>query len=233
MSLDPLELADVIADAIDRAMVPLLERVAAMEATVKGIDGIAREFAEAVRALSAPDPAVVSLTARVAEMEVRQGLLGTLPEILAGVRERLAAAEARPPVPGPPGADGVPGRDGLDGLGFDDVTRDETSDGVITLRFARGDRVREVPLFRPPTYAGVFRMGVEYRTNDMVTWDGSLWICGAVATTTKPGEGSNAWQLCVKRGRDGKDGQPGPPGPQGRRGKDWAEAVADAKQGAS
>jgi hypothetical protein len=39
----------------------------------------------------------------------------------------------------------------------------------------------------------------------MVTSGGSCWHCNE-PTTTKPGEGSKAWRLMVKRGRDGKDG---------------------------
>ena len=229
MSLDAATLADVIGDAIDRAIAPFLERVAVLEATIKNVDGLAREFAEAVRALSSTDPAVVELRERVAGLDAKVEALGALPENLAGVRERVATVEGRPPVPGPPGADGAPGKDGLDGLGFEDVSGFTTGDGVFTLRFAREDRVRDVAVCRPPTYCGVFRSGVEYHTNDLVTWDGSMWICGAVATTTKPGEGSPAWTLCVKRGRDGKDGAPGATGPAGPRGTDWAERVAEAK----
>jgi hypothetical protein len=39
---------------------------------------------------------------------------------------------------------------------------------------------------------------------DVVTFGGSMWHCNA-ATEEKPGDGSAAWTLAAKRGRDGKD----------------------------
>ena len=48
--------------------------------------------------------------------------------------------------------------------------------------------------------------GKTYERGDGVTWAGSEWHCNE-PTTTKPGDGSKAWTLKVKRGRDGKDGR--------------------------
>jgi hypothetical protein len=96
----------------------------------------------------------------------------------ADLRERIATLEARPPVAGPPGPPGPAGTDGLDG-----------KDGTAGLRFA-----------------GVYLDGQTYAFGDLVTWAGSSWHCNE-ATTTKPGDGSKAWTLMVKRGRDGKDGK--------------------------
>lgn len=93
---------------------------------------------------------------------------------LADARERLAALEARPSIPGPTGEAGPPGKDGIDG--------------------------------RPGlTYQGVYQDGKAYELGDVTTWAGSTWHCNE-ATETKPGDGSKAWTLMVKRGRDGKDG---------------------------
>jgi hypothetical protein len=54
------------------------------------------------------------------------------------------------------------------------------------------------------TYLGVFQEGKQYEVGELVTWGGSMWHCNE-ATELKPGEGSKAWTLAVKRGRDGKD----------------------------
>lgn len=53
-------------------------------------------------------------------------------------------------------------------------------------------------------YRGVHEPNVAYDTGDTVTHGGSLWHCNAL-TKERPGEGSKAWTLAVKRGRDGKD----------------------------
>jgi hypothetical protein len=57
------------------------------------------------------------------------------------------------------------------------------------------------------TYCGVFVDGKAYELGDVTTWAGSTWHCNE-PTETKPGDGSKAWTLMVKRGRDGKDGKP-------------------------
>lgn len=54
------------------------------------------------------------------------------------------------------------------------------------------------------TYQGVYQDGKAYDVGDVTTWAGSTWHANE-ATDTKPGDGSKAWTLMVKRGRDGKD----------------------------
>jgi len=105
--------------------------------------------------------------------------------------------ETRPPMPGPAGQDGAPGAPGPPG-----------ADGTPGLVFR-----------------GVFVDGQIYDRGHLVTWAGSSWHCNST-TTTKPGEGSKAWTLMVKRGRDGKDGAPGPAGPAGR---DWQQVDDDTR----
>jgi hypothetical protein len=56
------------------------------------------------------------------------------------------------------------------------------------------------------TYQGVYQDGKAYELGDVTTWAGSTWHCNE-PTETKPGDGSKAWTLMVKRGRDGKDGK--------------------------
>ena len=121
------------------------------------------------------------------------------------------------------GTHGKDGRDGIDGLGFDDLSADFDGQRTVTLRFQQGDRVKTFPInLQTPIYRDVFAEGASYDAGDMVTWGGSVWIAKET-TTDKPGT-TKAWQLAVKRGRDGKEGKAivgpaGPPGPKGDPGR--------------
>jgi hypothetical protein len=102
------------------------------------------------------------------------------------------------------GKDGEPGKPGADAVGFDDL--DATYDGekTVTLKFTRGDIVKEFPIVMPVVIdRGVFKDGGEYKAGDAVTWAGSVWIAQN-DTGAKP-DSSDDWRLSVKRGRDGKD----------------------------
>lgn len=116
----------------------------------------------------------------------------------AQVRELVAGAvkEAVASLPKP--------RDGVDGFGFDDIHVDYDGERRVTLRFARGDRVKEFPVVLPiPIDRGVWQSGVTYAAGDCVTRSGSYWIAQRDTTAT-PG-GHDDWRLAVKKGRDGKD----------------------------
>jgi hypothetical protein len=190
----PLPVPPEPTPAVDLA--PLLERLAAAETRLLVL-GDLRDRLVTVETKSAqpvPDAPRVDLgpvLERLAGAEARLGTLegspfvgatkeywGTLEQTVTGMRERLAVVEARPSQPGPPGEPGPPGKDGLDG-----------KDGTAGL-----------------TYVGVYQDGKEYLPGDLATWAGSSWHCNE-PTTTKPGDGSKAWTLMVKRGRDGKDGK--------------------------
>ncbi len=112
-----------------------------------------------------------------------------------------------PGVPGLTGEKGVDGIDGKDGLGFDDVQVEHDGHGGFTLKFIRGDRSKTFGTFQVPRfeYHGVWTPK-QYVTGDSVTWAGSLWIA-KTNTSMKPGDGSDGWQLAVKRGADGKNGK--------------------------
>ena len=47
--------------------------------------------------------------------------------------------------------------------------------------------------------AGTYKAGQRYRQNGLVSFQGGLWLCLA-DTDTRPGSGSPAWRLAVKRG---------------------------------
>lgn len=103
------------------------------------------------------------------------------------------------------GKDGEPGKDGQDGVGFDDLSASYDGEKTITIRFSKGDRVKEFDFAMPVVIdRGVFKDGSEYKAGDGVTWGGSFWIAQK-DTGAKPDTGSD-WRLSVKRGRDGKDG---------------------------
>ena len=155
-----------------------------------------------------------------------RGLLPAVRELmareLAPVVVRLAALEATPPPrdgrdgqpgpPGPPGRDGAPGANGADGLaGVDGLGLDQletTYDGLrtLTLTLRAGERTRTATLTLPvPVYVGVWQRGASYQRGDLVTFGGSVWHANTTPPPdAKPGDGSNAWTLAVKRGQDAK-----------------------------
>jgi hypothetical protein len=157
-----------------------------------------RIVALAIKAALAPLQA--QLAALLERGEAQQARLAVLEPAVATLRERVAVAEARPPVPGPPGADGATGADGFtpDEL---TVSQDPDDERVITLGYRRGDQVKHIGTVRlqAPRYCGVYDKARAYLPGDQVTHAGSLWHCHA-PTRSKPGEGDDGWQLQVKRG---------------------------------
>jgi hypothetical protein len=143
------------------------------------------------------------------------------------LRERIAVLETRAPVPGPAGKDGA---DGRDGMGVEDFIAEHDGERNITLKYARGERVKTAGTFKIPAmiYRGVYSEGRPYEPGDTVTWGGHLWHCDK-ATTLKPdavapinqGEkgvefrgqnGKDYWTLVVRKGDTGKQGPQGPSG---------------------
>ena len=100
--------------------------------------------------------------------------------------------------------DAIPeGKNGQDGVGFDDMTASYDGERTITLRFERGETVKEFAFDMPVVLdRGVYKAGREYRAGDGVTWAGSFWI--AQDTTAEKPDSGKGWRLAVKRGRDAK-----------------------------
>jgi hypothetical protein len=48
-------------------------------------------------------------------------------------------------------------------------------------------------------FCGVWKQGETYPENGLVSHQGGLWLCRA-PTSSRPGSGSPAWRLCVKKG---------------------------------
>lgn len=102
-------------------------------------------------------------------------------------------------------AKGEPGRDALQLTDFD---TELSEDGRLLTLSLENDEIKVTHELQLPTmiYRGVFKEGAAYLPGDTVTWAGSLWHCDT-ETADKPGEGSKAWTLAAKKGRDGKDGK--------------------------
>ena len=195
-------------------------------AIIEGIAPVVRDFVRDVGAQAAAEIAALSGRLMVAETQLAAVVEGVSP--ISALRERLAVLETRAPVPGPPGP---PGRDGVDGVGFEGLGVEQRDDRSFTITASRGDCVKEIGTarFAADIYRGVWADGRTYEPGDGVTWAGSEWHCHT-PTATKPGEGSKAWTLKVKRGRDGKDGKDGPPGPSGAPGRDWQQVYDDQRR---
>lgn len=134
-------------------------------------------------------------------------------------RDGKDGADGSPGEKGADGRDGADGKDGSDGLGFDDLEVVHDGERTFTLRFARGDQVREFAFALPVVIdRGVHRTAGEYARGDAVTFGGSLWIAQKDAPADKPGQG-DGWRLAVKKGRDGRDGKDGERGPEGKAAK--------------
>lgn len=121
-----------------------------------------------------------------------------LRERVGSLRERVAVAEAVPPVPGPAGAPGA------DGFTPDEITLAQDADDarVLTLGYRRGELVKSIGTIRIPApgYCGVYDRERAYLPGDQVTHAGALWHCHA-PTRAKPGDDADGWQLQVKRGQ--------------------------------
>jgi len=84
---------------------------------------------------------------------------------------------------------------------------------------ADGTPIPGVLKFAVPLDRGVYVQGKTYEKGDSVSFGGSLWIAQRdTEAIEKPGDGSPAWRLAVKHGRDGREGKVGPEGPKGSKG---------------
>jgi hypothetical protein len=124
----------------------------------------------------------VSMKAAIAPVVAE---VGTLSRELAAARAELATLKAIAPVPGPPGPAGPPGADGKDG-----------AVGVTGPPGAIGKFA--------DSYRDVWDGAKTYAQGDLVTDDGSMWLCKDLTTSDRPGT-SAAWKLIVKRGQHGRD----------------------------
>lgn len=218
MPHDPEAFADMVVLHTKAALAPLLERLAAAEQAQRELQARVLELVGLrdritvveTKAATIHEPVTAQHSGQ-SETDLELALrdkIEPLTKEIGAVRERLIAVEVRQPVPGPPGLNG---KDGADGLGWDDLVVEHDGERTFTIKFMRGERVKVAGSFTIPAdiYRGVYVEGKTYERGDGVTWAGSEWHCHE-PTTTKPGDGSKAWTLKVKRGRDGKDGKDAP-----------------------
>lgn len=194
-------LAPIVRAAIDKATTPLFERIAQLEARapVPGPKGDPGEK-------GAPGDRGPEGPAGRDGRDGQQGVPG---------RDGEKGMDGQN---GRDGIDGQNGRDGVDGLGFDDLSVEQDDDGRVTLRFVRGDRIKEFAL-RFPVFIdrGVYREGETYERGNGATFGGSYWLAQKDGALGKPGH-SDDWRLAVKKGRDGRDGEKGERGDRGEKG---------------
>lgn len=107
-------------------------------------------------------------------------------------------------------------KDGEDGFGLEDFEVDYDGERTVTIRFVRGDLVKEKAIKFPVVLErGVFSPDKAYERSDGVTYGGSFWIAQCDNPDGKPGDVNSDWRLSVKRGRNGKDVAAIKPPPQG------------------
>ena len=115
-------------------------------------------------------------------------------EYLASVAKDLGTNEWKPPLP--------PQRAG--------ITEKDLDRRLSKLAVTIGKAVRQMvvePLQKKIAeleqkqlhMAGTYKAGQRYRQNGLVSFQGGLWLCLA-DTDTRPGGGSPAWRLAVKKG---------------------------------
>ena len=226
---------DIVARAIAEVTAPLLERISVLEAreAVKGEKGDAgRDGADGVGEPGPvgpvgpagqdgkdADPEVI----RAIVTEAVQKAVALIPVAKDG-RDGVDGKDGRDGLSGQPGRDGEKGmdgrngKDGADGLGFGDLEVEHYGERGITSRAVRGEISKAIGQITIPAliYRGVWRQAT-YDKGDTVTWAGSMWHANDT-TNEKPGDGSKAWTLCVKKGADGRVGPEGKSGPQGPKG---------------
>jgi integrin beta 3 len=147
---------------------------------------------------------------RMALIQVKDGRDGRDAPALEDFRDMLKAMVADAAKDIPPGRDGrdavgKDGKDGADGLGFDDMEMEEKDDRTIAFVFRRGDREKRFEYTFPTLVdRGTYKSGAVYERGDTITYGGSLFIAQRdTLPTEKPEDGSGAFRLAVKRGRDG------------------------------
>lgn len=191
---DPAEIARQVAEAVAALPAPkdgkdgpsgdeVREMVTAAVAAIPAPqDGKSVSLDEVVEAITPRLHERIEVTLAKAELDFERRLQGIL--------ERAIAA-----IPAP--------KDGRDGFSLEDLSFEDDGDGTITLRFARGDLVKQKEIRYPRGDRGVFREGEAYRKGDGATYGGSWWIAQKDEPTGVPGL-SGDWRLAVKKGRDGK-----------------------------
>jgi len=248
------DLEQPVAGVIDRALGPVFERLAGTEARIEVYERSMTALQDRIAARETAgrsgqeEPSARTFERELGALEARVAMLAPLMEGMTDLRERIAACDARPSVPGPagangadgqPGRDGAAGRDGLDGLGFGELGVDYDGERTLVIKATQGERTKVLAILTLPImiFRGIFEEGRTYQPHDVVKWARGMWIC-LKETIVKPTrtaagpQGKDFWFPVVEPGRDGRDGKDGPPGPVGKPGKNF-EQMLDEMRGTS
>jgi len=172
---------------------------------------LAKAMAAAVKDYVRVDRAV--LEARLLVAEAKLSALEAQPAPRDG-------RDGAPGIMGLTGANGKDGVDGKDGLGFEDLDVSLSGDRTLVFRFARGDQEKVFKVVGPwPVNQDLWVDGKGYVPGDIVSWEGSAWICKDATIAARPGV-SPIWRQLVTKGRQGAQGKVGPPGADGKDGRD-------------
>lgn len=134
--------------------------------------------------------ALAPLQMQLATLTERCAQLAHVAADVPALRERLAVAEARPAVPGPPGPAGV----------TPELTVSQDADDPRVLTFGtKGGGTWGTVRLTTPRYCGSYKGAESYSLGDQVTHSGSLWTCTA-EKPARPGTTDSGWRLTVKNG---------------------------------
>lgn len=102
------------------------------------------------------------------------------------------------------GRDGAPGRDGAD---LSSPTFEW--EGRTCRVKAQNGEVMSSYTFPIPLDAGYWRDGMKCQPGDIVTQDGSAWICLKETADRPSYQNKTEWRMFARKGRDGDKGEPG------------------------
>lgn len=209
MTFDPekfgADIADAVAELLERKLMPLQKRIAELETQTPTIDSADLDAAVAKYIAANPPAAGESGHDGAGFVDALQDATGHL--VLTrtdGTTKDVGPIAGRNGTDGKNGADGHDGKDGNDGLGFDDMTLSydaDTRDAVMT--FIRGSMRKELRLPAPAfVHRGFYQSGQCFKAMDTTTHNGSLWIA-LHDTKEAPGYESKDWALAARKGSDG------------------------------
>lgn len=88
-------------------------------------------------------------------------------------------------------------------LSFVQMVKSYVKDGLNDRCGALEARIRALEERPALQYRGIWSPEEEYVSGDLVTHDGSMFYCWESTRGGRPAQ-TDAWQLCVKRGRDAR-----------------------------
>lgn len=200
-------LIDAAEKAVEKAVAPLLKRIADLEAQTPAVGDKGDPGQQGERGEPGTDGNDgIGLAAALINREGELVVTTTDGQ----VRE-LGIVVGRDGKDGIDGKDGSPGRDGADGAPGEQGERGDA-----------GDPGKDGQDAYPGEPRGLFDATAEYRARDVVALNGSAFMAKRDNPGDCPGEG---WMLLVQRGKRGETGERGERGAEGPAGKSAAELV--------